>query len=366
MRTARGKLEQTFPLLLHVVALFLMALSCTSGSVPVGNTQGRTYGTTQFTLSPADSLPSSGVASIVERVRPCVVAVNDIIRSTSTGGAAQTAAAAGSGWIIDSNGVIVTNNHVVAGAQNIVVTLYDGRTFKATEVKTDPANDLAIIKVNASGLPAATTGNSSQLKMGDQVIAIGNALDDGIRVTGGLVSNLAKSISLSAGQTLYDLIETDAAINPGNSGGPLVNMAGEVIGIVNARVSASGVEGMAYAIATEDAIPVIQQLVNKGHAIVPWIGADFQTVNEGTAQVYGLPVSSGAMITSIAEGSPASSAGLRQYDVILTVDGKAVASASDAADAIEYSEVGQSVLVTYRRGNSTGTASVLVKENPAR
>jgi serine protease Do len=277
--------------------------------------------TTTVTLAPQGAAPAlPDIVSVVAKVKPSVVAIDDQIISTTRRGGTTTQAAAGSGWIMDSNGLIVTNDHVVSGAQNIVVSLDDGRIFTAVKVSSDLVNDLAIIKVNASGLPAAKMGDSSQLQVGMQVIAMGNALGEGIRVTGGLVSNLGTSIALSASQTLYDLIETDAAINPGNSGGPLVNMAGEVIGIVNAKVSASGVEGMGYAISVNTASPILQQLITQGRVVQPWIGAVFQTVDPGVAFVYGLSIQQGVLIMGVTASSPASAAGLQQGDVILTVD----------------------------------------------
>jgi serine protease Do len=292
------------------------------------------------------------------------VAIDDQIISTTRRGGTTTAAAAGSGWIMDPNGLIVTNDHVVSGAQNIVVSLDDGRIFPAVKVTSDPINDLAVIKVNATGLPAATIGDSSKAQVGMQVVAIGNALGEGIRVTAGIISNLGTSITLSATQTLYNLIETDAAINPGNSGGVLVNMSGEVIGIVNAKVSASGVEGMGYAISTNTAVPILQQLLNQGYVVQPWIGAVFQTVDPGVALVNSLPVQKGVLIVDVSPNSPASNAGLQPGDVILTIDGKGVTSASEAAAAVSGSQIGQKLQIAYQRGNSKSTVEVTTVKNP--
>jgi serine protease Do len=303
------------------------------------------------------------VVSIVARVKPSVVAINDQVVSTSRRGA-TTQAAAGSGWIMDSNGLIVTNDHVISGAQNILVSLDDGRTFPAVKVSSDPVNDLAVIKVNATGLPAAKMGDSSSLQVGMQVIAMGNALGEGIRVTGGIVSNLGTSISLSATQTLYDLIETDAAINPGNSGGPLVNMAGEVVGIVNAKVSASGVEGMGYAISFNNAASILQQLATQGKVVQTWIGAVFQTVDPGVAFIYGLSVQQGVLILDVSAGSPASAAGLQQGDVITTISGKNVTTASQVAQVISNAQIGQKLQIVYQRGTGKSTVEVTTAQNP--
>jgi serine protease Do len=303
------------------------------------------------------------VVSVVARVKPSVVAINDQVVSTSRRGT-TTQAAAGSGWIMDSNGLIVTNDHVVSGAQNILVSLDDGRTFPAVKVSSDPVNDLAVIKVDATGLPVVKMGDSSKLQVGTQVIAMGNALGEGIRVTGGIVSNLGTSITVSATQTLYDLIETDAAINPGNSGGPLVNMAGEVVGIVNAKVSASGVEGMGYAISINNAASILQQLAAQGKVVQTWIGAVFQTVDPGVAFMYNLSIQQGVLIVDVSASSPASVAGLQKGDVILTVDGKNMTSSSQMAGVISASKIGQKLQIVYQRGTGKSTVEVTTAQNP--
>lgn len=316
------------------------------------------------TLTSVQQSDMATIVDVVARVKPSVVAINDQIISTSRRGGTTTQAAASSGWIMDSNGLIVTNDHVVSGAQNIIVSLDDGRNFTAVKVSSDPVNDLAVIKVNATGLPAAKIGDSSGLQVGTQVIAMGNALGEGIRVTGGIVSNLGTSITISASQTLYDLIETDAAINPGNSGGPLVNMASEVIGIVNAKVSASGVEGMGYAISVNNASPILQQLATQGRVVLPWIGAVFQTVDPGVAFVYGLSLQQGVLIVDVSTGSPASVAGLQQGDVIMTIDGKNMTTASQVAGVISGSQIGQKLQIAYQRGSNKSTVGVTTVQNP--
>jgi S1-C subfamily serine protease len=165
-----------------------------------------------------------------------------------------------SGWIINSSGIIVTNDHVVSGATSITVTLADGRTFPSVAVRSDPSTDLAVIKINALNLPVAKVGDSSKLQVGQPVAAVGNAVGLGINVTGGLVSRLNASITVNS-TSLSGLIGTDAAINPGNSGGPLVNMAGEVVGITNAKLVETGVEGIGYAININDALTTINRLM---------------------------------------------------------------------------------------------------------
>ncbi len=197
--------------------------------------------------------------SVVAEVKPAVVAI-----TTETPvrffGRTFTQEGAGSGWIIDANGLIVTNNHVVEGARTVTVTLEDGRNFNAVSVKTDPVADLALIKIKASDLPTLKTATNSQLQVGQWVMAIGNALGLGISATKGIVSALNVSISPDQGDTLQGLIQTDAAINPGNSGGPMVDLSGDVVGINSAKISQVGVEGMGYAISINTAMPIIQRL----------------------------------------------------------------------------------------------------------
>jgi serine protease Do len=353
-------------LALAMISLVVLLVACSPAGVPSTSALASPAPTATATPAPQDSAPPlPDIVSVVAKVKPSVVAINDQITATTWRGGTTTQAAAGSGWIMDSNGLIVTNDHVVSGAQNIVVSLDDGRIFKAVKVSSDPVNDLAIIKVNASGLPAAKMGDSAKLQLGMQVIAMGNALGEGIRVTGGLVSNLGTSITVSTSQTLYDLIETDAAINPGNSGGPLVNMAGEVVGIVNAKVSAAGIEGMGYAISINTASPILQQLIAQGRVVQPWIGAVFQTVDPGVAFVYGLSVEQGVLIIDITASSPASKAGLQPGDVIVTIDGKNVTSASQLADVISSSQIGQKLMITYQRGNNKSTVEVTTAQNPS-
>ncbi len=235
--------------------------------VPPGSLadSGNTTSTdTDWSILPAEShspvLPN--IADVVAAVKPSVVAINtettfNAFRSSFT------QEGAGSGWIIDENGTIVTNNHVVAGAESITLTLDDGRTFPVdmNTLATDPLTDLAVLQIDAENLPAVDIGDSSALRVGDWVVAIGNSLGLGISATNGIVSGLEISLPVSSGQTLYDLIQTDAAINPGNSGGPLVNMKGEVIGITSVKIAAVGVEGLGYAISINEATPIIEKLI---------------------------------------------------------------------------------------------------------
>ncbi len=226
--------------------------------------------TTVTVASQSSSDPVDFVSAII-KILPSVVIIEDQQTTTGRFGQPVTGNAAGSGWVLDANGIIVTNAHVIDNATNIKVTLDDGRVFPAVTVQSDLNNDLAVIKIAATGLQAATIGDSSKLNLGQSVAAVGNSLDMGIRVTGGLVSRLNVSASYSIDSqntvTLNDLIETDATINPGNSGGVLINTSGEVVGITNAGLSGvtTDVVGFGYAIDITKAMPNINSLVSKLH-----------------------------------------------------------------------------------------------------
>ena len=202
-------------------------------------------------------------ADLLNVVKPSVVEIDTSGTATPNRGRTVQQQGAGSGWIMDANGTIVTNNHVIEGATTITVTTLDGKTFPAQLINTDPTLDLALIKINAAQLQSIKIGDASKLRTGDWVLAIGNPLGEGIIATQGIVSRLGVNAAVSSTQTYSDLIETTAAINPGNSGGPLINMAGEVIGITSLGVSAAGVQGMGYAISMVDALPAIQKLSGK-------------------------------------------------------------------------------------------------------
>jgi len=308
-------------------------------------------------------LPS--IADVVAKVKPTVVAVNVEVETTDIFGRVYTEEGAGSGWVIDSNGIIVTNNHVVDGATRVTVVLDDGRSFEANinKIATDPLADLAVIKIDATNLNAAKVGDSSRLRVGDWVVAIGNSLGQGIRATVGIVSQQSVSIEVSTGQTLTGLVETDAAINPGNSGGPLVNMAGEVIGINSVKIAEVGVEGVGYAIGTVEATPIIQQLINAGFVIRPFLGITSKYIDIFSMARYSLAVNEGALVDYIQAGSPADIAGLRVGDVITRFNGKDVKEPQELLTAIHQAQIGQNVEITYWRGQSQFTTSATLIAN---
>jgi len=310
------------------------------------------------------ALPS--IADVVALVKPSVVAINTEVISRDFFNRPYTQEGAGSGWILDKDGIIVTNNHVVAGAKNITVTMDDGRTFNAdtSTVSTDPLNDLAIFKIDARDLPALNRGDTSGLRVGDWVVAIGNALGQGIRATEGIVSRKGVSIPVSQEQTLYDLIETSAAINPGNSGGPLVNLAGEVIGITSAKIAQIGVEGMGYAISIDTAIPIIQELVNRGYVLRPWLGVRLYTVDQVAIQQLKLAIDKGVLVVEVTGGTPAARAGLEAGDVIVSMGGKEITTLQELTRVLHTSEIGQPLEIVIWRGTDKIAKQVIPTESP--
>jgi serine protease Do len=322
----------------------------------------------EWSITPTESqglrLPS--IADVVAKIKPSVVAINIKVTGYDIFNQPNTQEGAGSGWIIREDGIIVTNNHVVEGATSISVTLDDGRSFPvdANTVHTDSLSDLAILKIDATNLPAATLGDSSKLRIGDWVVAIGNSLGEGTSATSGIVSALEVSLSVTSEQTLYNLIQTDAPINPGNSGGPLVNMAGEVIGITSAKIASVGVEGMGYAISSQEASPIIEQLVKTGYVVRPWLGVSLYPVNQFVVQRYNLAVDKGAFVVNVASGSPADEAGLIVGDVITSFGGKEIDTVDDLIQAIRSAQIGQKVEITYWRGETQKTTSATLIESP--
>jgi len=307
-----------------------------------------------------------GIADVVALVKPSVVAINTEVISYDFFNRPYTQEGAGSGWIIDENGIVVTNNHVVEGARTITVTTDNGDSYTAdvNNIATDPLNDLAILKIDARNLPALKRGNTSSLRVGDWVIAIGNALGQGIRATEGIISRKGVSLTVDQGQTLYDLIETSAAINPGNSGGPLVNLAGEVVGITSAKVAQIGVEGMGYAIGIDTATPIIQELVNKGYVTRPWMGVGLYTVDQTAIMQLKLAVDHGVLLTQIVAGAPADKAGLQKFDVIVSIGAQEVSEVQEFTRILHSSEIGQPLEIKYWRGNKEHTTSVIPAESP--
>jgi len=309
--------------------------------------------------------PLPDFISVVTKVKPSVVAINTEVITYDIFNRPVKQAGAGSGWIIDDeNGYIVTNNHVIEGANTITVTLADGRTFPASVVGADALTDLAVLKINAQNLTKVSWGDSSELRIGEWVLAIGNSLGLGITPSEGIVRSLGASITISPGQTLHDLIGTSAAINPGNSGGPLVNMRGEVVGITSVKIAMVGVEAMGWAISINSAMPIITELINAGHVVRPYLGISYSDVNPYLVWQYNLAVEEGIFVTEVNPGYPADEAGLKPKDVIVGFNGKEITNTEDLIQAIGFCQIGQRVEIIYWRGNSKNTTYATLTESP--
>ena len=310
-----------------------------------------------------ENQPLPDFVSVIAKVKPSVVAINTEV-VTRLFNRQFTQEGSGSGWIIDEEGYIVTNNHVIEGAKSITVTLVDGRTLSANIVGTDRFADLAVLKIDAENLPAAIVGDSGELRVGDWVIAIGNAQGEGISATSGIISRKGVEITVGAGQELRDLIQTDAAINPGNSGGPLVNMKCEVIGITSAKLAAIGVEGMGYAISSKTAMPIIGELIQKGYVVRPWLGIVVRDVDQFLKFTERLTVEEGAFVTQVGPGSPAANAGIQQGDVIVSLGGENITTSQQLIEVIHSQQVGIEVEIIFWRGDSKMTSYTLLIESP--
>jgi S1-C subfamily serine protease len=314
------------------------------------------------------------IGEILDKVEPAVVSI-------STRGFAQDdffsvtpREGAGTGVILTPDGEVLTNAHVIADAAAIEVKLTTGdRTYRATLLGSDPGADVALIKLQGvSNLPTATLGRSADVRVGDQVVAIGNALalPGGPTVTTGIVSALDRTIG-SGRNRLEHLIQTDAAINPGNSGGPLVNANAEVIGINTAVIQSNGqadAQNIGFAIATDTIRPMLGELRQLGgRARVPaYLGVSTITLNDATRdRVGGIP-GTGAYVTSVSPGTPAEAAGLRAGDVITNVGGQRIASSDELGTAIRRSKPGDSVEIRWQRAGAERTATVALGQTPTR
>lgn len=278
----------------------------------------------------------------------------------------------GSGTIINNEGYILTNEHVINEADKITVTLPDGREFKAEIKGQDPRSDLAVIKINASKLPVASLGDSNSVKIGQWVVAIGNPFGFAMQnpeptVTVGVISALHRSLgrSLAQDRDYNDLIQTDAAINPGNSGGPLVNLKGEVIGINVAIFSTSGgYQGIGFAIPINNAKRIISKLIEGKKIVYGWFGITVQNLNEDLASHFGLADKNGVLVAKVLENGPAQKAGMKEGDIIKQIDNYPINNVRELLNIVGSIEVGRQVKVTIIRDRRPMTLSLVVGERP--
>ena len=316
---------------------------------------------------------SSGMntAQVAKTVSPSVVVITTeqvVYSQWSWYGQSQVESGAGSGVIISSDGYILTCAHVVSGASNITVSIGD-KDYPATLVGEDTTSDIAVVKVDATGLTPATVGNSDNLKVGESVMAVGNPLGElGGTVTSGIVSALNRSVSIQGSSSVntMSLIQMDASVSPGNSGGGLFNMNGELVGIVNAKSSDSDAEGLGFAIPVNDAVKVAQELLENGYVTGrPYLGISYYAVTDAqTAAQLGVNAY-GVYIVEVVKGGPADKAGLQAGDRIVSVDGSEVATQSDLGTLMQNHKAGDTIEITVARGGQMQTVTVTLGEKGA-
>ena len=318
--------------------------------------------------SSGSSLTTEQVADLVS---PSVVVITTeqvVYSQWSWYGQNQVESGAGSGVIISSDGYILTCAHVVDGASTITVTIGD-KDYTATLVGEDTTSDIAVIKIDADGLPPATVGNSDSLKVGQSVMAVGNPLGElGGTVTGGMISALNRSVTIQGSSSVntMSLIQMDASVSPGNSGGGLFNMNGELVGIVNAKSSSSDAEGLGFAIPINDAIKVAQELLENGYVTGrPYLGITYLAVTDAqTAAQLGVNAY-GVYVVEVVKGGPAEKAGLQAGDRIVSVDGTEIASKDDLGTLMQKHTAGDTLSITIARDGQMQTVNVTLGEKTA-
>lgn len=342
------------------LALVVFLAACGGGS------DGTTPGTTPLPTA-ADGMPGDENAlyapEIVKELRPTVVHVLSEAATLDVFGQVTPTQGVGTGFVIDEEGHIVTNNHVITvdgdqPAQRITITLDDGRQFGASIVGRDAPTDLAVLQIDAESLTAAELGSSEALQVGDDVLAIGNALDlpGGPTVTKGVVSAKGRLIQQD-GITIPDVIQTDASINPGNSGGPLVNKRGEVVGITTAVIRGQA-EGIGLAISIDSARPIVEELIESGQVDRGILGVTIVEITASLADSFDLAVDHGIGLRGVEASGPAGQAGLRPGDVIVELAGEEINNSGELFQVLTDHRAGETVTVEFYRGDTLMGADV--------
>ena len=316
---------------------------------------------------------SSGMttAQVAKTVSPSVVVITTeqvVYSQWSWYGQSQVESGAGSGVIISSDGYILTCAHVVSGASNITVSIGD-KDYPATLVGEDTTSDIAVVKVDATGLTPATVGNSDNLKVGESVMAVGNPLGELVgTVTSGIVSALNRSVTIqgTSSTNTMSLIQMDASVSPGNSGGGLFNMNGELIGLVNAKSSSSDAEGLGFAIPINDAIKVAQDLLENGYVSGrPYMGITYLAVTDAQTAAQLNVTAYGVYVVDVVQGGPADKAGLKTGDRIVSIDGTEIAQKDDLGTLIQQHAAGDTLSITVAREGQMQTVSLTLGEKNA-
>lgn len=328
--------------------------------------------TSKSTISTGNVVTKDSItnAEVIKRVSPSVVSITANGTSTNVFGQTTQTQAAGTGMVISSDGLIMTNKHVVSDTNaTYAVVTSDGKIYKNAKVLArDPYNDVAFVKIDAKGLKPVTFGDSSAIVVGQNVIAIGNALGQFQNTaTTGIVSGFGRSIQAgdSSGgstETLTNLIQTDAAINPGNSGGPLVTTAGEVIGMNTA--TAGNAQNIGFAIPVSEIKNQIKSVMANGTIVRPYLGVRYTELTPQLAQQNNLSVDYGAYLTSVVSGSPADKAGLQQDDIITKINNDSISAMNSLQSIMAKYQVGDEITVTYLRDTKTKTVTIKLEKAP--
>ncbi len=303
------------------------------------------------------------ITEAVERLTESVVSIDSVRVTRDFRYGLVPIEGKGSGLIIDRNGYVITNNHVIDGATRVQVHLKDGRTFLGEVVGSDASTDIAVIKVDAANLPAASLGDSERLRVGQIALAIGNTLglQGGPTVSMGVVSALGRP--LPGTDFIFEgLIQTDTAINPGNSGGPLADIGGNMIGMNTAMIPFA--QGVGFAIPVNTIKWVVQQILEKGRVVRPWLGISGANMNQAIARRYDLPADSGVLVVEVDSRGPAYEAGMRVGDVIIQVGSHAVKQMKDVLMALSKLAIKEEVEVDFIRLNAKRKALLRLKESP--
>ena len=326
------------------------------------------YGVAVLALAlarPSVASPPMGARNVPDMVRralPAVVSITTRQIETNQFNQPVPTRGLGSGFIVDRRGYILTNNHVVEGAEEIKVTLTDERTFRAFLVGGDRFTDLAVLKIDAPALPSLPLADSARLAVGETVVAVGSPLwiEGGPTVTAGVVSALGRSMEEPGLPILHNLIQTDAAINPGNSGGPLLNLAGRVVGINTALIASA--HGIGFAISINMTKPVMRQLIANGRIVRPALNMVAVSVTPQIAYANNLGINRGALVTRVDEGGNAAAAGLQAGDVITAMEGHPVKDLHHLHESLDRHKIGDRVAVTVWRNGDSVTLTPLLEE----
>ena len=370
----RGRLALAFACVILATSILTSAVSFSIWNYygPASNGNSSLYSSesssasvsSQTSSASANVSTAKGVLTIAEinkKVNPSVVFIGIETTASNGFGQQETASGSGSGIILTKDGYILTNFHVIDSAKKIIVKTIDQKSYPARIIGSDPKTDLAVLKIDATNLAAATFGDSTKVEVGDLAVVIGNPLGtlDGT-LTVGVISALNRSVTIDT--VSMNLMQTDAAVNPGNSGGALVNAYGEVIGIVNAKTSAVGIEGLGYAIPVSDAKPIIDDLMTSGFVTGRIkIGITTKDITADLSSYYNLPV--GIYVTAVEKGSAAEKAGIVAKDIIIGVDGADVLTTAELGKIKESHKVGDSIKILISRNGKKMSVTLVFEQD---